>query len=94
MWSLITYEFGVSADAEIPPLPNSVEVVGYASDGAIEALVVEVDGSSRRHDGSLYHITWSLEPGLRKPVDSNRLVQEGWQPHPRLPIVVVPALND
>ena len=46
----------------IPP-PRGAEgsVVGVADDGAgVQALVVEIGGTTRRPDGSAYHVTWSL----------------------------------
>ena len=44
------------------PLPGGAEgfVVGVADDGAgVQALVVEIGGSTRRPDGGAYHIAWS-----------------------------------
>lgn len=72
----ITYAFGVPKDTELPMQPSSIEVVGYADDGeSIEALVVAIDGSVKRNDGKIYHITWSLDPEQgRKPVHSNDLI--------------------
>ena len=88
-----TYEFGVTSDTVLPPIPTTARVVGYSSDGAIEALVVEIDGSTQRPDGSTYHITLSLDPDKRKPVDSNRLLEAGWQSCEPYSIQVLPALN-
>lgn len=68
----ITIQFG--GKPELPP-DASIKVVGYVDSGdGLEALVVSVDGSSKRADGSIYHITWSLEPDIYKPVDSNKLL--------------------
>lgn len=68
---------------EAPPLPqlSHAIVIGHADDGAgVEALVVELAGSSGRWDGSTYHITWSLAPG-REAKESNRVIAEhGWAP--------------
>ncbi|MDE1151565.1 MAG: hypothetical protein PW788_03425 [Micavibrio sp.] len=53
--------------AELPPLPEHVEVVGYHDSGSIQVLVVEVDGRQRQAtldaDGAskFYHITLSLD---------------------------------
>ncbi len=54
-------------------------MVGVADDGAgVQALVVEIGGTTRRPDGSTYHITWSLAPG-RAAVESNGAIRErGW----------------
>jgi hypothetical protein len=42
-------------------------------------MVVELDGTTGRPDGSTYHITWSLGPG-RKARESNDLLRDrGWQ---------------
>ncbi len=71
---------GVKSDAQRPPAAKSVKVVGYADDGeGLEALVVEVNGTTQRPDGGTYHITWSLDRSLgRKPVQSNELVKAGY----------------
>jgi len=82
----ITYKMGVKSDVPLPEA-TSFKVVGYAcNEEGIEALVVEVDGTTVREDGKTYHITWSLdrEAGF-KPVKSNDLVKNGW--------TNVPAIN-
>ncbi len=65
------------------PLPGEAEgfVVGVADDGAgVQALVVEIGGTTRRPDGSAYHIAWSLGAG-RKAAESNDVIRErGWTP--------------
>jgi hypothetical protein len=65
------------------PLPREAEarIVGRADDGdSLECLVVELDGTSDRPDGSTYHITWSLGAG-REARESNDVLRErGWQP--------------
>ena len=63
------------------PLPTETEgfVVGVADDGAgVQALVVEIGGTTRRPDGSAYHITWS--PGARrKAAESDDVIRDrGW----------------
>lgn len=78
------------------PLPSNVraEVVGEADDGAgLQALVVAVDGSTDRPDGSVYHITWSLDRGAgRKPVESNALLaRRVWRSIAPIPIRLTPA---
>ena len=46
----------------------------------VEALVVELGGSTDRWDGSTYHITWSLADG-REAKESNAVIaQRGWTP--------------
>jgi hypothetical protein len=67
------------------PGPAHARVVGEADDGAgVQALVVEIDGTSRRPDGARYHITWSIDRTRgRKPVDSNAVIGvHGWTPLP------------
>jgi hypothetical protein len=74
----VTLKAGVPADF---PLPDETEgfVVGIADDGAgVQALVVEIGGTTRRPDGSAWHITWSLEKG-RRAAESNDVIRErGW----------------
>jgi hypothetical protein len=53
--------------------------VGRADDGrSLQCLVVEIDGTTDRPDGSTYHITWSLGP-RRRAKESNDVLRElGW----------------
>jgi hypothetical protein len=76
----ITLKFGVPKDTK-KPRPADISIVGYADDGeGLEALVVSVNGKTIRPDGKTYHITWSLDRSKgRKPVQSNALVQQGYQ---------------
>jgi hypothetical protein len=54
-------------------------VVGVADDGAgVQALVVEIGGTTQRPDGAAFHIAWSLGAG-RKAAESNDVIRErGW----------------
>ena len=66
------------------PLPSATggSIVGEIDDGAgVQALVVEIGGTTRRADGSTYHITWSLDRARgRRPVESNAVIaQLGWR---------------
>lgn len=88
----ITHQFGVSDTCQLPPKPAKVEVVGYASDGKIECLVVEVDGSSKRPDGALYHVTLS-HTNEATPKMSNDLLKKGWEPCPPFLIEASPVFN-
>ena len=73
----ITVQFGVPADTEAPEQAE-IKVVGYKDSGdGIEALVCSVNGETQREDGSTFHITWSLNPDTHKPVDSNKLLNNG-----------------
>ena len=75
----VTLQAGASEDT---PLPREVQarIVGHADDGdSLQCLVVEIDGTTDRPDGSTYHITWSLGPG-RKAKESNDVLRgSGWQ---------------
>jgi hypothetical protein len=58
------------------PEPQTGHIVGKVDDGrGVEAMVVEIGGTTDRPDGSTYHITWSLGPG-RKAVESNDALRE------------------
>jgi GNAT superfamily N-acetyltransferase/RNA:NAD 2'-phosphotransferase (TPT1/KptA family) len=70
----VTCQFGVPEDSDAPQAAT-VKVVGYAADDSLEALVVEVNGTTQRPDGKTYHITLSLDRSQgRKPVDSNKVI--------------------
>ncbi|WP_424133990.1 hypothetical protein [Roseomonas chloroacetimidivorans] len=90
----VTLKPGVQKDH---PLPRETEgaVVGLADDGkGVQALVVEIGGTTNRPGGSTYHITWSLGKS-RKPVESNDVIREhGWKPLERRPIKLRPAVFD
>jgi len=80
------------------PLPGETEgrIVGRADDGAgVEAMVVEIAGTTDRPDGSTYHITWSLDRAKgRRPVESNEVIRErGWTPLDEgVPVRLIPEL--
>jgi hypothetical protein len=79
------------------PTPERVSaaIVGEADDGeGLQAMVVAIDGSTDRPDGSTFHITWSLDRAKgRKPVESNDVIRSrGWRPLARPePVALVPA---
>ncbi|HVH48714.1 MAG TPA: hypothetical protein VM760_02395 [Sphingomicrobium sp.] len=85
----VTLELGGSE----PPPEVRAEIIGKTDDeSGVEAMVVAIDGTTDRPDGSTYHITWSLGPG-RKARESNDVLKErGWQDldHP-VPIRLTPA---
>ena len=88
----VTLRVGATPETPLPPKPQA-QVVGRADDGSsLECLVVELDGTTDRPDGSTYHITWSLGPG-RKARESNDVLRErGWQPlGTPVPIELEPA---
>ena len=76
----VTLRVGASAKTPLPRKPVA-RIVGRADDGeSLECLVVELDGTTVRPDGSTYHITWSLGPG-RKARESNDVLRDrGWRP--------------
>jgi len=79
----------VGTDAPLPRKPDASRVIGHSDDNqSLECLVVELDGTTDRPDGSIYHITWSLGAG-RKARESNDLLRErGWE-HIDAPISIV-----
>ncbi len=78
----ITVEYGVADDAPLPFAPFMPKIVGIADDGAgVEALVVEIDGSTNRPAGGTWHITWSLADG-REARESNDAIAAGWRTLP------------
>ena len=85
----VTLEVGAH---DLPPQVRA-EIVGRADDEVgVEAMVVTIDGTTDRPDGSTYHITWSLGPG-RHAIESNDVIRKfGW---PRLdnpiPVMLTPA---
>jgi hypothetical protein len=88
----VTLRAGVPPDTP-PSKAEGGTVIGLADDGAgVQALVVEIEGSTRRPDGSTWHITWSLAPG-RKAVESNDVIRtHGWTATARHPIRLLPAV--
>ncbi len=72
----------LATGAQDQPLPQPVKamIVGHADDcDSLEAMVVEIDGTSDRPDGWTFHITWSLDKASgRRARESNDLLQEGW----------------
>ena len=88
----VTLRVGASAKTPLPRRP-AARIVGRADDGdSLECLVVELDGTTDRPDGSTYHITWSLGPG-RKARESNDVLRElGWRPiDAPIPVELEPA---
>ena len=79
------------------PPPNSVDaaIVGRADDGdSLECMVVTIDGTTDRPDGSTFHITWSLDRSKgREARDSNDvLLNHGWTEFDDvIPVKVDPA---
>lgn len=75
----VTLRVGATPETPLPREPETSKVVGRADDGeSLECLVVELDGTTDRPDGSTYHITWSLGPGRRARESNDVLRDKGW----------------
>jgi hypothetical protein len=88
----VTLRAGATPETSLPRKPRA-RIVGRADDGeSLECLVVELDGTTDRPDGSTYHITWSLGPG-RKAIESNDVLRDmGWDHIPApIPVELEPA---
>jgi len=83
----ITYKFGVGKDTSLPKIRNVIVVGHIDSEDGIEALVCQVNGSIKRPDNSIYHITWSLDPSKYKPEHSNKLLAS--KPYDKLPKPII-----
>src|SRR3954447_8352332 len=88
----VTLRVGSTPETPQPRKPDA-RVVGHCDDReSLECLVVELDGTTDRPDGSTFHITWSLGPG-RKARESNDVLRDrGWEPLPApIPVELEPA---
>lgn len=86
----------LKSHAEADPLPDPVDaaIVGHADDGdSLEAMVVTIDGKTGRPDGSVFHITWSLNKAKgRQARESNDLLSErNWKAVEFIPVKLEPA---
>lgn len=55
------------------------QIIGRADDGrGVEALVVQLAGSTARPEGSTWHITWSLSEGRRAKESNDVIAALGW----------------
>lgn len=87
----VTLRAGVAEDCALPREKGGL-IVGRSDDGrGVEALVVSIGGTTRRPDGSTYHITWSLADS-REAIESNQVIAAcGWEPiEPPLPVTLWP----
>lgn len=82
------------ADADEPlPLEADAAIVGRADDGAgVEAMVVRLNGTTDRPDGSTYHITWSLADGRKAQESNDVIAARGWTAiELAMPVILTPA---
>jgi hypothetical protein len=74
----VTLKAGVDANT---PRPKTTEgrIVGRADDGrGVEAMVVQIDGTTDRPGGGTYHITWSLAEGRKAKESNDVIAARGW----------------
>jgi hypothetical protein len=77
------------------PGPETGTIVGIGDDGdGVQALVVEINGTTDRPDGSTYHVTWSLDKGRgRRAKDSNDVLRrKGWRSLDATAIELTPGI--
>jgi hypothetical protein len=91
----IAHHVTLKSEAKSEPLPPEVQaaIVGRTDDGdGVEAMVVAIDGTTDRPDGSTYHITWSLGSGRRARESNDVLKERGWDEldHP-IPVSLEPG---
>jgi hypothetical protein len=91
----VAHHVTLKTDAANDPLPPEVRaaIVGRADDeSGVEAMVVTIDGTADRRDGSTYHITWSLGDGRRARESNDVLKERGWEEldHP-IPVTLAPG---
>jgi hypothetical protein len=82
-----------NAEHDSPPGQVEANIVGRTDDGdSLEAMVVAIDGSVDRPDGSIFHITWSLGSGRRARESNDVLRDKGWDPlGESIPVSLEPA---
>jgi hypothetical protein len=89
----VTLKSGTEGD-ELPE-PVEAAMVGHADDGdSLECMVVTINGTNDRPDGSTFHISWSLDKSKgREARQSNDVLKErGWTHFDRpISIKVEPA---
>jgi hypothetical protein len=76
----VTLRTGATPGMPLPHRPEA-RIVGRADDSrSLECLVVEIDRTTGRPDGSTYHITWSLGRKRRARESNDVLRENGWKP--------------
>jgi hypothetical protein len=75
----VTLQGKAARDAPLPEETDG-EIVGRADDGnGVEAMVVAIEGTADRPDGSFYHITWSLADGREAKESNDLLAARNWE---------------
>lgn len=75
----VTLRADATPETPLPARPESSRVIGRADDGrSLECLVVEINGTTDRPDGSTYHITWSMGRDRRARESNDLLRDRGW----------------
>ena len=76
----ITVCFGGN-NLTLPKAVQKTEIIGMVDDNnGIQSLVVRVDDSLIRQDGSIYHITWSLDPNKKVSKEIDRATEQTYKP--------------
>lgn len=88
----VTLRSKAASDAQLPK-ESEGEIIGRVSDNrGVEALIVSIEGTSDRPDGSTYHITWSLEDGRHGRESNDVLREQKWERFDLpLPLSLIPA---
>lgn len=88
----VTLASRAAADAPLPE-ETAGAIVGRADDGlGVDAMVVDIAGTTDRPDGSTYHITWSLAPGRAAKESNDVIAERGWVPFDDpIPVALIPA---
>jgi len=77
------------------PLPTATagEIVGEADDGSgVQALIVQIGGTTERGDSSHFHISWSLADGRAAKESNDVIKMHGWQSiAPSIPVRLTPT---
>lgn len=75
----VTLKTRVARDAQLP-CETQGEIIGRAHDGeGVEAMVVQISGTTDRPGGGTYHITWSLAPGRQAKESNDVLARQQWE---------------
>lgn len=72
----VTFSFPVGSGGPFPlppPAAKTAEIVGHVLGDGIECFVVKVNGSKRRPDGGVYHLTYSYSEG-HQPAEANEAI--------------------